>query len=210
MPLGDSITGSTCVPQLLSKQLRDAGRTNFIFVGSNLNNQVCGSAPNVQTEGHGGYLVTDLVGAGIHAAELPRWCSADTADVVLMHFGTNDVWNNRSTQSILDAYSTVLADLRAVNSKVIVFVAQIIPLNPVGCASCEANVETLNTQIVTWASGNNTAASPIYVVDAHSAFTASAYTPVSTYTADGVHPNPAGAALIASKWYSALTAQGLP
>jgi acyl-CoA thioesterase I len=209
MPLGDSITGTMCPPQLLSKQLRDNGHTNFIFVGGNLNNQVCNGAPNVQTEGHGGYLVTDLVGSGLHAAELPQWCAADRADVVLMMFGTNDAWSNKSTQSILDAYSVVLTDLRAVNPRVIMFVAQITPLNPAGCSTCETNVQNLNAQIPAWASSMSSADSPVFVVDVHSAFTAAAYTPGSTFTPDGVHPNPAGSALIADKWYTALLSRGL-
>jgi acyl-CoA thioesterase-1 len=210
MPLGDSITGTSCPPQLLSKQLRDNGHTNFIFVGGNLNNQACNGAPNVQTEGHGGYLVTDLVGSGLHAAELPQWCSTDRADVVLMMFGTNDTWSNKSTQSILDAYSVVLTDLRAVNPKVIMFVAQITPLNPAGCTTCETNVQNLNAQIPAWASSMSTTDSPVFVVDVHSAFTAAAYTPGSAYTIDGVHPNPAASALIADKWYTALVSRGLP
>ncbi len=210
MPLGDSITGSMCPPQLLSQQLKTSGRTNFVFVGSNLNNQNCNGAPNVQTEGHGGYLVTDLVGAGKYAAKLPQWCAADRADIVLMMFGTNDAWNSRPTQSILDAYSVVLGDLRNVNPNVILFVALITPLNPSGCASCEANVQNLNARIPAWASSQSTAASPVYVVDVNSAFVASAYLPSSMYTSDGVHPNPVGSKLIADKWYSALIALGLP
>jgi lysophospholipase L1-like esterase len=210
MPLGDSITGTTCGPQLLSKELKDNGHNNFVLVGTILNNQSCNGAPNVMSEGHGGYLVTDLVGSGQHASELPQWCSTDQADVVLMQFGTNDAWNSRSTQSILDAFSTVLADLRAVKPGVILFVAQITPLNPSGCSTCESNVEALNQQIPGWASSHSTAASPVYVVDLHSAFDASTYKPSSTYTSDGVHPNVAGAQLIADTWYAALVAHGLP
>ena len=208
-PLGDSITGTTCGPQLLSKELIDKGHSNFTFVGTNLNNQSCNGAPNVQTEGHGGYLVTDLVGSGQHASELSQWTSADKPDVVLMHFGTNDVWNNIAPATILDAYSTVLASLRGASPKVIVFVAQIIPLNPSGCADCEARVEALDAQIPTWASAKSTTTSPIYVVDQHSVFSASSYVPSSTYTADGVHPNAAGGQLMADKWYAALTANGI-
>ena len=210
MPLGDSITGTTCGPQLLSNELKDNGRTNFVFVGTILNNQSCNGAPNVQSEGHGGYLVTDLVGSGQHASELPQWCSTDRADVVLMQFGTNDVWNSRPTQSILDAYTTVLTDLRAVNPNVIMFVAQITPLNPSGCGNCESNVVALNAQIPGWATSKSTGASPVYVVDLHSAFTPSTYVPNSTYTADGVHPNVAGGQLIANTWYAALVAHDLP
>jgi len=209
-PLGDSITGTTCGPQLLSKALIDHGKTNFTFVGSNLNNQSCNGAPNVQTEGHGGYLVTDLVGSGMHASELPKWCDDNKADLVLMQFGTNDVWNDRSPSSILAAYSTVLDDLRAANANVILLVAQITPLNPSGCSACESRVVALNAQIPAWASSKSTPGSPVLVVDLHSAFTAASYTPNSTYTSDGVHPNAAGGQLIANKWYDALVALGVP
>jgi lysophospholipase L1-like esterase len=209
-PLGDSITGTTCGPQLLSKELKDKGRSNFSFIGTNLNNQSCNGAPNVQTEGHGGYLVTDLVGNGKHASELAQWTSADKPDVVLMHFGTNDVWNNVAPATILDAYSTVLASLRASSPKVIVFVAQIIPMNPSGCSACESRVEGLNGQIPGWATSKSTASSPIYVVDQHSVFVASSYQPNSMYTSDGVHPNAAGGQLMADKWDAALTAKEIP
>ena len=215
-PIGDSITQDTCGPQLLSQDLIKNGHTNFMFVGSETNNQSCSGAPNVQSEGHGGYLVTDLLPAphkpilADHSAELPAWASADKSDVLLMQFGTNDVWNGVATQTTLQAYTLVLSDFRAINPNVILFVAQITPLNPAGCGNCEMNAEALNAAIPAWATSQSTAASPIYVVDVWSAFTASAYVPNSTYTADGVHPNPAGAALVAQKWYSALVAQGLP
>ena len=209
-PLGDSITGSTCGPQLLSKALIDHGKSNFTFVGSNLNNQSCNGAVTVQTEGHGGYLVTDLVGSGMHASELPKWCDSNKADLVLMQFGTNDVWNDRSPSAILAAYATVLDDLRAANPNVIVLVAQITPLNPAGCSACESRVVALNAQIPAWAASKSTSASLVSVVDLHSAFSAASYTANSTYTADGVHPNVAGAQLIADKWYSALIALGAP
>jgi hypothetical protein len=52
---GRAFTGTTCYPQLLSRLLIQAGRDGFVLVGSQLNNQVCNGAPNVQSEGHGGY-----------------------------------------------------------------------------------------------------------------------------------------------------------
>ena len=209
-PLGDSITSSTCGPQLLSKALIERGKTNFTFVGGNLNNQSCNGAPAVQTEGHGGYLVTDLVGSGVHAAELPTWSKNNKAELVLMQFGTNDVWNDRAPSVILAAYSTVLSHLRAANPNVIVLVAQITPLNPAGCSACESRVTTLNAQIPGWAARSSTPASRVSVVDLHSAFTGANYTANSSYTADGVHPNVAGAQLIANEWYDALVALGVP
>ena len=215
-PIGDSITEDTCGPQLLSQDLIKNGFTNFTFVGTETNDQSCSGAPNVESEGHGGYLVTDLLPPPHvpklqnHSAELPMWASNDKSDVLLMQFGTNDVWNGVATATILEAYDLVLSDYRAVNPNVILFVAQITPLNPAGCGNCESGAETLNAAIPAWATSQSTSTSPIYVVDVWSAFTATTYLPNSTYTVDGVHPNPAGAALVAQKWYAALVAQGIP
>jgi len=208
--LGDSITGTTCGPQLLSKALIDHGQTNFIFVGSNLNNQGCNGAPDVQTEGHGGYLVTDLVGDGPHASELSPWSRTNKADLVLMQFGTNDVWNDRSPSVILAAYDVVLARLREANARVVLLVAQITPLNPSNCPACESRVVALNARIPAWAAKNSTPASPVRVVDLHSALASANYTSNSTYTHDGVHPNGAGAQVIAEQWFAALGALGVP
>jgi lysophospholipase L1-like esterase len=216
MPLGDSITGTTCYPQLLSKELIAKGHTNFTFVGTNLNNQGCGAgAPSVQTEGHGGYLVTYLTtntppqtGKGT-LAELQTW-AAEKPDVVLMEYGTNDVWSSISTANVLSAYGFVVDQFRSQNPDVVFFVAQITPLNPSGCTACESNVEALNRQIAAWATGKASAASPIYVVNVWSALPAATYLPNSMYTADGVHPNAAGSQLMADVWYTGITAQGIP
>jgi lysophospholipase L1-like esterase len=216
MPLGDSITGDTCYPQLLSAELMAKGHSNFQFVGTNLNNQSCGSnAPSLQTEGHGGYDVTYLTtnsppqsGHGT-LSELQSW-AAEKPDVVLMQFGTNDVWNGYATASIVSAYSFVLNEFRSQNANVLFFVAQLLPMHPSGCTNCEAGVEALNAQIPGWAAAHGTAASPVFVVDVWSAVPEASYTPGSQFTADGVHPNPTGSQLVADVWYSGITARGIP
>ena len=217
MPLGDSITGTTCYPKLLSKELIDKGRTSFDFVGTVLNNQSCGAGvANVQTEGHGGYLVTYLTSDAQASqnkgslSELKTW-AAEKPDVVLMEYGTNDVWSNIAPDTITTAYSFVVDQFRGQNPGVIFFVAQITPMNPSGCADCETRVEAFNKQIPTWATGKTTPASPIYVVDVWSSLKpAAGYTPNSTNTSDGVHPNAAGSQLMADAWYAGLAAQGIP
>jgi lysophospholipase L1-like esterase len=216
MPLGDSITGSTCYPQLLSKELISKGHTNFNFIGMNLNNQSCGSgALSLMTEGHGGYDVTFLVtnnppqsGHGT-LAELQRW-AAEKPDVVLMQYATNDVWGGVSLSSILSAYSFVVDQFRSQNPSVTFFVAQITPMHPSGCSACESNVEALNSMIPSWAAGKTSTASPIYVVNVWAALPQASYLPNSQYTSDGVHPNTAGAQLMADVWYPALVAKNIP
>ena len=62
MPLGDSVTESTCYPQITSQTLVTGHHTNFQFVGTKTTNQSCGSgAPSsIKDEGHAGYGVTYL------------------------------------------------------------------------------------------------------------------------------------------------------
>jgi hypothetical protein len=211
MPLGDSITGSTCYPQVLSQDFKTGGHTNFEFVGTLTANQSCGNGvPTVSMEGHPGYGVTYLVpnntrsactkatGCGTYA-ELQMW-AAEKPDIVLMHFGTNDVWDGEPTATILAAYQTVLSEFRKQNANVIFFVSKIIKLDPPGCTSCLTNVAALAAALTSqWAQSNVTASSPVYIVDDYD----SGYDPdSSTDSADQVHPLLPGATKMATATYN--------
>lgn len=222
MPLGDSITGTTCYPQLLSQKLKDGGHDSFDFLGSITNNQSCNGAPNVVTEGHGGYILGCLTGdytancaSKGSPSELSTWLSAMPApEVALVHFGTNDVWNSISTETVTASYTHLLTSLRGANPNVIVFIAQILPMHPDNCmdgdASCpNARVQALNAAIPDWASGATTAASPVHVVDIYHSVDAATFVPNSANTSDGVHPNATGSGPIADTWMAALLAHGI-
>jgi GDSL-like Lipase/Acylhydrolase family len=220
MPLGNSVTGSTCYPQVLSAQLIAGKHTNFQFIGTVTNNQGCGSnTPSVKSEGHGGYGMTYLPansarspipctkqsqGCGSYA-ELQTW-AAEKPDIVLMHYGTNDIWDGRSASNILSAYVAVITEFRKQNPNVIFFVSKIIKLNPSGCGSCLTNVGNLAAALTaTWASTNSTATSPITIIDHYNC----GFDPSSSAdTSDGVHPSLAGATKLATATYSAVTAAG--
>jgi len=194
MPLGDSITGSPgCWRALLWNALQNGGYTNIDFVGTQAP-QGCSVPYDGDGEGHGGALVTAVADQN----QLPAWLSATHPDVVLMHFGTNDVWSNRSTDTILAAYSKLVDQMRASNPAMRVLVAQIIPMNPATCPECAARVVALNAAIPGWAAGKTTAASPVTVVDQWTGFSTAAD------TGDGVHPNATGDQKMAAKWYPAL------
>jgi lysophospholipase L1-like esterase len=197
MPVGDSITGTTCYPQLLSKNLIAAGHTNFELVGSVLNNQAC-EASHVQTEGHGGWLVTSLLPNGSNANVQTKWFNDAKPDIVILHFATNDLWNNVPPANILTAYSLIVDSARAAVANVIFFVAQIVPLAPSSCSECPARTSTFNAQIPAWATGKAKSNSPIYVVDL-----ASGWVP-SVDTGDGVHPNLVGSKKMADKMTQAI------
>ncbi len=196
MPLGDSITGSPgCWRALLWQSLENTGFTNIHFVGT-LPAQGCGFPYDGANEGHGGALATGIVSQNL----LPGWLAADTPDIVLMHLGTNDVWNGTiSTTTILGAYTTLIQQMRAENPSMKILVAQIIPMNPAGCSACAQGVINLDAAIPAWAASLTTAQSPIVVVDQWTGFND------ATDTVDGVHPNDSGNPKIASRWYPALT-----
>jgi hypothetical protein len=219
MMLGNSITGSTCYPQILSAQLIAGKRTNFQFVGTVTNNQSCGAnTPSVKTEGHGGYGVTYLPststrpkctkqpqGCGSYA-ELQTW-AAEAPDMVLMHFATNDIWDGEPTALILSAFQAVIAEFRKNNPNIIFFVSKIIKLSPSGCTSCLTNVAALAAALTpAWASTNSTASSPVTIIDHYDC--GFDPTDIPTETADGVHPTPVGATKMATTSYNALVAAG--
>ncbi|WP_151772337.1 GDSL-type esterase/lipase family protein [Streptomyces abyssomicinicus] len=194
MPLGDSITGSPgCWRAVLWNQLRDAGYTGVDFVGT-LGPQGCGQEYDGDNEGHGGELVTNTAGQNL----LPARLAATRPDVVMMHFGTNDVWSNIPPDRILAAYTKLVEQMRAVDADVKVLVAQIIPMNPSTCGECAQRVVELNARIPAWAAATSTSLSPVTVVDQWTGFGTAA----DTY--DGVHPNASGDAKIAARWYPAL------
>jgi lysophospholipase L1-like esterase len=219
MMLGDSVTGSTCYPQSTYGALMAGGHTNFQFIGTMTTNQSsCGNgAPaSVKDEGHPGYGVTYLPqnstrgactkdsGCGSYA-ELQTW-AAEKPDIVLMHYGTNDVWDGIATSTILSAYLAVIAEFRKQNPNVIFFVSKIIKLDPSGCSSCLTNVAALAAALTpSWASSSSTASSPITLIDHYD----SSFDPTnSADTSDGVHPTPAGASIMATVTVNAIAASG--
>ncbi len=70
--------------------------------------QGCGFTYDGANEGHGGILATGIVAQ----KQLPGWLSSSRPDVVMMHLGTNDVWNNQSPEQILAAYGAMVDWMR--------------------------------------------------------------------------------------------------
>src|SRR3954468_8638537 len=93
MALGDSITGSPgCWRAILWNELRSAGQTNF-EPGGTLPPQGCPQGNDGNNEGHGGFLATGIA----NQDQLPPWLAATSPDIVLMHLGTNDLFNAANT-----------------------------------------------------------------------------------------------------------------
>ncbi|PXV95691.1 lysophospholipase L1-like esterase [Lachnotalea glycerini] len=184
MPLGDSITDCDFWRTLLFNKLTVNGY-DVKFVGSQGTH-----------EGHSGMLVTDLAAT----TNLTDWLSASNPDIVMMHFGTNDCWSNKGTEAILDAYTVLVAQMRANNPNMKIVVAQIIPLHPNDDADYIARVKDLNSSMLSWSRDLSTSESPITLVNQYSGFD------TSTDTYDGVHPNNSGSQKMCDKWYETLAA----
>ena len=198
MPLGDSITaGPGCWRAILWHQLQTTGYTNIDFVGS-VPDGGCnyGYTYDGDNEGHGGFSATGIADQN----QLPPWLAAANPDIVLMHLGTNDMWGGTiPTSSVLAAYTKLVGQMRANNPNMKILVAQIIPMNPPSCATCAGSVVALDNAIPGWAAGLTTAQSPIIVVDQWTGFDDATDT-----VGDGVHPNDAGFAKMAARWYPPL------
>ncbi|KRV49740.1 hypothetical protein AQ490_18740 [Wenjunlia vitaminophila] len=197
MLLGDSITGSPgCWRALLWQRLLDGGYGDVDFVGT-LPPRNCGGLPHDgDHEGHSGYRATGIADRD----QLPDWLAATDPDVVVMHLGTNDVWRHVPNDEVLDAFTTLVEQMRDHNPQVRVLVAQIIPMAPANCPGCARQVAALNAEIPGWARSMTTARSPVTVVDQWTGFD------TATDTRDGVHPTPSGDRKIADRWYPPLAA----
>lgn len=196
MPFGDSITATGCWRDMFLQKVAMKGY-HVDMVGSNKERQC--NETDVDNEGHSGKLITQ------EKDNVAGWARANPADVVLFHWGTNDVWKSEPISDeyrdeILSAYTTAVAGLRSGNPRVIVIVAQIIPLNPANCAACPDNVRKLNAAIPAWASEVRTEVSPVIMADLWTGFDP------ATGTSDGAHPyTDIGVEHMASRWYEVFT-----
>lgn len=199
MPLGDSITQADAEHDSYRRplwQLLAAQGHSVDFVGSQSGNQGGGSPHDDfdrDHEGHWGWRADEVL------ARIGRWAEEARADVVLIHLGSNDVFQNQSPASTIDELGQIIDRLRAVNPAVRILLAQLIPVADPGQ---HQRIERLNPEIAHLAEGKTTASSPVLLVDQFKGFD------VADDTYDGVHPDLSGEVKMAERWFSAL--EGLP
>jgi lysophospholipase L1-like esterase len=118
----------------------------------------------------------------------------------MIQLGVNDVWGGDAPiSSILDNYSTLLAQARAHNPQVVFMVAQIHKIITDDCTNTQSteNAEALVMAVPAWAASESTDPSPVFVADL--------WTNSDPSEADDcVHPNDAGAQRMGLNWYNAL------
>ncbi len=193
MPLGDSITqmytDHDSYRRPLWFLLRDGG-FNVDFVGSQNVNK--GGPPphadfDMDHEGHSGWRTDEVL------PSVGGWARTYRPDVVLIHLGSNDVFQYQSNSSTITELGQIIDTLRAVNPTSKVLLAQIIP-----SIYNATDIVDLNQRMPALAASKNTPTSPVLVVDQWTGFS------VNQDMYDGVHPNDSGDQKLANKWYAAL------
>ena len=192
MPLGDSITESTTglnsYRYYLWHLLVDHGY-HVDFVGSM--HGVGGGPPanpdfDMDHEGHSGWRADEILG------HIEDWAKTTSPDVVLLHMGTNDLWQGQSVASTVTDIADMIDVLRSVNPHIRILLAQLIPM------SVDHGIPALNAQLPALAAGKNQPESPIVLVDQYSGFDP------ATMTYDGTHPNNVGDSRMADRWFEQL------
>ncbi|BAY86177.1 G-D-S-L family lipolytic protein [Calothrix parasitica NIES-267] len=200
--LGDSITqaenGQNSYRKELWEQLNIAGY-NVDFVGSENRNKDGNNFENrnfdPDHEGHWGWRIDEIINGRGREGNLSDWLTGYTPDVALIHLGSNDAIQNNSAISSVEELNQVIDILRQDNSNITIFLSQLIPTRDSGINS---RIDDLNDRIPGIIADKNQANSPIILVDQSAGFNA------NTDTYDGVHPNDAGEAKMAQKWFDAL------
>jgi len=183
MPLGDSITeGGGAYRTRLWERFQADGHT-VDFVGSGSNGPT--TLGDRDHEGHSGWKIAGL------DSSIAGWLATSRPRTVLLHIGTNDVWQNDNLAQAPARLSALIDKIRAGAPAADIFVATIIPFAD---ATSEARVQAFNATIPGIVDSKD---DRVHLVDMHSALTAADLS-------DGVHPNAAGNIKMADTWYAAL------
>jgi len=191
MPVGDSITegGSTFSNwrlQLLEKLVAAGYRVQY--VGTKTSPSPRGPLAH---EGYGGKNAEFL--ARTVAANFKK-CPAD---IVLLHCGHNHDAVETPVAGIVAANEAMIASFRAVNPKVTVLLAQVIPS---GKLPKYSYIPELNRKLAEMAQRISKPSQPVIVVNQ-----AEGFDPAMDTVADKVHPNARGAGKMAARWFEALS-----
>ena len=201
--VGDSITEGANSASAANKwtyrlYLPDAlaalGYTNVAWKGSHIS-QYSGSP--LPSEGWCGQNAAPVASKYVANAE------GDRADFLLLHAGHNydasDAANIPSViAAVTNAHAQIIAAARAKNPNVIVLEAKVITS---GKLPKYQYIPMLNEAIVALAAGLDTPASPVTIVDMADGWDYTVHC-----ISDMVHPNEAGARLMADRWAAAICA----
>lgn len=192
MAVGDSITegGETfsCYRPSLREKLQAAGY-RVEYVGTLTSPSPTGPLAH---EGYGGKNTEFL------AATVPEHFRENPADIVLLHSGHNHTVEEHPVAGIVAATEKLITVFRAINPRVTVLLAQVIPA---GKLPKYSYLPELNLALAQLAARLDQPQQRVILVDHATGFDWQSDT-----VADKVHPNARGAEKMASAWFAALVA----
>lgn len=147
-------------------------------------------------EGHSGWKISDIL-AGVQQY---GWVRTTQPDVILLHIGTNDFFQNYDLQNTPGRLSSLLDQLHADAPQAKIVVAKIVPM-PV-YQQYNAYVADYNNSIGLVVAQKQALGRAVYVVDMNSALSNAVNS--QDFCADQAHPNTQGYAKMANVWLAAL------
>jgi lysophospholipase L1-like esterase len=194
LPLGDSITDGLTTPGGYRIELFRKARVanqHITFVGSRMNGPttVDGVSFPPNHEGHLGFTIDQV------ASLVPTPALLSTPNIVLLMAGTNDVRQIANLAMAPQRLGVLMDKIFNANPSSLVVVAQLTPLTAAGS---EILIRNYNAALPGVVQTRVAAGRHAIVVDMFTGF------PTSDLEADGVHPTPAGYALMAAVWYAAI------
>lgn len=191
MPLGDSITrgwygspGANGYRKPLYLNLINHGYS-VDFVGG----QIDGDFADRNHEGHDGWHAAGGSGGGL-LPNVYNWLTANPADIVLLHIGTNDItYGDQDVNEV----NGILDEIDRYSTDITVILALIINRVPYSQVTTQYN-NSLNQMALNRIAGGD----DITIVNMENALN------YSTDMADSLHPNDSGYAKMADVWFAAL------
>ena len=216
LPLGNSLTNGSNMFNSYRRdlwQMLHKANYNFDFIGSWDKPNIGGNVPNadfdMDHDGHSGWKASDLLNQpdwDKQRGNIRDWLLTYKPDIVLLEFGTNEVFQCISNADAIDNIDTVIQLLRKKNKSVKIFIAQIPPLGATWADKklCNNDTEyskavlTFNKALLQYSKVKNSNTSPIIIVDQFTGINPA----IDMY--DDIHPNGIGEKKMAKKWFIAI------
>ena len=128
-------------------------------------------------------------------ARIRGWVEDAEPEVILIHLGSNDVFQDEDVETTLDELGELIDAVRESRPETTFLLAQIIPT---AMAPANVGIRELNARIPELAATKSSEALRVVVVDHFTGFDA------TRQTYDGVHPNADGEIHLSDRWLAAL------